>query len=266
MKITQSFMKSMRAYLAYDLCGNILKHCYVDGKEIDPTDSMNLGSYFEFISFGNLPKNKTVPKPEMMKSGNQMMSPYRVCHANSKFTLAYLDKMGLKIIKRGTRLTKGRYEGTIDLMLEATRTIKLDGVTIKKGEKIVIDVKYSGLMEDRYSQHGWMFSDIQKEYHGTQAKQYHFISGGLKFFFLVVQSNNKEGTDPMVKFFYIDLNEKAIENHLAEGNELMEQFEFHSKVGFSPLPKFNVCNQCQLRLTCKDRALYPEAEYVDLKS
>jgi hypothetical protein len=198
-KISQSLIKDMRSYLAGNQCGLIVKAKYIDDMtDLFTSDSMELGAYFEYILTGALPKSGKVPQPQYMQTPlkkkkpeeltiEDMLAPYRLAHANKDRVLAYWKNAGFVIAKDkktgkpmvGMRLTKGRHEGTIDVVLEATKKIKFsDGFTLKKGDRIIVDIKYSGFVGDNISYkniHGWQWSEEQKEYHGTQAKQYSYV-------------------------------------------------------------------------------------------
>ena len=278
-RISQSFIKNMRDYKAGLECGNIIKHQYVDGNLIDlQSDSMAEGSYFEFMWTTALPKNKKTPLPVYMKSPlknkaardlkvSDMDQGYRRIHFNSGYVKSVFDKLGLKIVSFGKLLVKGRHEGTIDIIALVTKSQEFGDVVWNVGDKIVIDVKYSGLLNDKWSRHGWMWSDIQKEYHGTQAKQYNYVSE-LPFYFFVVSSTNKEveGTfePPEIKFFHVPIDSHMTEVHLSEGNSLLEMLKFESEVGFKPRPEYGKCSKCSIREGCLDRFDFPRPSTVDL--
>jgi hypothetical protein len=286
-RISQSFMKTMREYLAKEECGNIVAHQYLEGKLLDrKSKEMAKGSYFEFLLSGALPKNGEMPKPEYMATPlknkkpqdlkvSDMTSDYRVVTVNADRVKKMLTvDLGLKIIHAGKKLTKGRFEGTLDLICECTKEIDFgNGIIWKIGDRIVIDVKYSGLLFDRWNKLGWEWSNIQKEYHGTQAKQYHYISG-LPFYFLVVSSTNKEedsedGSGKVVgptqaKFFHVPVDSHMIDMHLAEGNDMLARLQLESEVGLVPRPEYVRCQKCPLNEGCLDKHTFPQVEVVDL--
>lgn len=265
-RISQSFMKNFREYLAGDECGHIIKAKYVDGIEIElDSDSVHLGTYFEFITFGTLPKNGRPPQPGMMKSGKDMLAPYRKAHENSKRLKEYLQLMGLKVISAGKRLVKGRFEGTIDLEVECEREIHFsNGIVWRVGDRLVIDLKYSGLIDDWKSKHGWQFSNIQKEYHGTQAKQYHYVSGGKPFYFLVMQNNASEDEVADIRLIHTPVDSVMVELHLSEGNQLFDRFKTEELAGFVPHPSLSRCMKCKIREGCEDKHVFPHPSKVDL--
>lgn len=284
-RISQSFVKTMREYLAGEECGNIVKYQYIDGKLLDrKSESMAQGSYFEFIFSTALPKGGKIPMPEYMATPLKNKTPdkltvadmtvdYRRAHHNAAELKKFFTVMGLKIVKFGQRYVKGRFEGTIDLIVECQKEITFEnGVVWKVGDLLVIDIKYSGLLYDKWEKFGWMFSDLQKQYHGTQAIQYHYITN-LPFYFLVISNTNKEKENdagkkefgPMeMKLFRVPVDEHLIEMHIAEGNKLMEQLKFEAEVGLTPRPSFIRCSKCPLREICSDKHEFPHIIDIDL--
>lgn len=272
--ISQSFMKDMEDYLAGEQCGHIIKHKYVDQKELPGSDTMAIGAYFEFLVSGALPKNKVIPTPIYMASAKgmevrDMEQGYRRAHFNAKYVTELLGTMGLKIIGVQKKLTKGRHQGTLDLICEAQKDIDIGEVHLKKGDRIVIDLKYSGLINDKWSKHGWMWMPEQRSYHGKQAMKYHYISE-LDFYFLVCQSNNEEldknknlFKKPEVRFFKVNIGEEALEQHLALSNQLWDQFILDAELGFSVKPSLTRCNKCPLAEGCNDKFTYPRAETIE---
>lgn len=276
-RISQSFIKDYRDYVAGNECGNIIIEKYIEGRliEDDEPGAKDLGAYFEYIATGALPKSGKIPEPQYMQAPlkkkkaedllpEDMLSPYRKAYKSGMQFKQFIADIGLKIIEVGRKKTKGRFDGVIDLKCEVIEV--KPGYTWKVGDKIVIDLKYSGLVGDTVparNKHGWNWSPAQKEYHGTQAKHYHMITN-LPFYFLIFQSNQKEEDDPIIKFFYVPVDEHMIERHVIEANELYDKFVFESTIGFVPRPSYNKCIDCPLRDNCKDKHDVPVPVEVDL--
>lgn len=267
-RVTQSFIKAMREYIAGEECGNIIREQYIDGRLIDrKSEAMDEGSYFEYKLCGNLPKSGNVPEPLRTGKGELTMEYKRAEHNAEVVKKLLFETWGLKIVKKGVKLTKGNQEGTIDLMVECTMDVKFGDKLWKKGDRFVIDIKYSGLLYDKWEKFGWQWSNIQKSYHGTQAKQYHYITG-LPFYFLVVGNKNllKDGswqtTD--IKMFYTPIDEHMIEAHLDEGNDLLEKLKFYGADLLEARPSYSKCIKCPLRENCHDKHEYPHPVEVDL--
>lgn len=277
-------MKDMIAYQREEECGLILREKHVNGRLFDdPDGSMNLGSFFEFKATGGLPKGGKEPKPEMMQSGKDMTVKYRVAlknairlRGNPELGIpGMLQEMGLKIIHVQKKLTKGRFEGTLDLIVMVVKNRRFVQQTEdpqnpiiirwRKGDKFWIDLKYSGLLEDKWSKHGWAWTPIQKAYHGIQAKQYSFIADEMPGYFMVWQSNNAEAEISDVKLFHVPVSKDDIQEHIIKGNELFDQFQVMVKADlFLPHAEMKRCFKCPLKADCKWRRDFPHPQTVTL--
>lgn len=286
--ISQSFMKDMADYLSKNLCGNVLKAKWVDKIYPDePSDAQELGSYFEYRATGGLPKSGIIPQPKYMTSAinakrklagfdkytdqqiiehfkfgiTEMYEPYRIATRNAEIFKAYIERMGFKVVAFGKRVTKGDHEGTIDLILEAVRDIKFrNGRVLNKGDQTIVDMKYSGLIGERWTRFGWpsepaLWTPDQKRYNAFQARQYKYLSDGLPFFFWVTDPKN-EGNALLVEA--TGLNDFTIEQHLAEGRKMADDLALFVEIGFTPWPELKRCEDCPLKEKCADRQMYPE--------
>lgn len=302
-KISQSFIKDMRDYYTTfnPSCGNLIKAKYVDDRVMDEIEeddddepkaikSTDQGIYFEYvltkllIGKGTLPKSGITPRPRFYAKiqkeydalnekdkdnflfnpygDGTLLAPYKLAHLNADRVAEYFKLWGLKVIKAGRNLSKGKFGGTLDLMVECTKEIKFpNGHVWKVGYIFVIDLKYSGFLGDRgkWSKHGWQWNKIQRDYHGTQAKQYHYVAG-VPFYFLVCSSKN----DRDIKLFYVPVDKYMIDQHIKEGVYLFERFQVAAKLGFVARPEVARCAKCPLFGECKDKALYPHVEVVNL--
>lgn len=288
-RISQSMMKAVRAYLDGGDCGLVIKEKYIKGRLFDDASkAMKLGTYFEYILTGSLPKNGKVPQAEYMKSvlnANEkivknggvpkeltiadMYEPYREAHANKDMVLKMWAEMGLEIAKgkdgkplSGWTIVKGRFVGTIDVVLRATKDIVFaDGFTLKEGDLISADLKYSGLKDDRWSVHGWQWTPEQKRYHGTQAKHYKMLTGLEQTFWIVDPKGN------YVLFFRCVIDEQAIDAHIDEANELYKRLiELDELESLEPRPEVNKCADCVLFSECNFKHTFPHPVAVDLNN
>lgn len=273
-RISQSFIKDYQSYVDGEECGIIIREKYVNDRLLDdPTaepGAKELGSYFEFITFGTLPKSGIIPTPVMLANGKDMDAKYRLAHVNSKRVLALFHDLGLEYVEKGKKYTYGRHHGTIDLVCRCTKDVTFDtGVQWKAGDLIVIDVKYSGLIGETtpgWNKHGWRFTPAQKAYHGIQAVHYHMITH-MPFYFFVCQSNNKEGTLSDMRFFHIPVNENMVETHKIKANDLFDRFFVRATAGdLKPRPSLAKCQKCPLKDECSFRHTYPHPEIIDLNA
>lgn len=272
-KITQSFTKDAQDYFAGTLCGNIMKEKWVNERLIElDSKAAALGAYFEYYftllvtGKGTLPKDGKVPERGMYANGKQPLAPYALAEANAVRLKEYFELMGLKVLRAGVKLTKGRFEGTIDLMVECMKAIEFDaGKKWKVGDIFIFDLKYSGLLDDKWSNFGWIGllspgPHIQKDYHKVQAIHYSYIGGDYPFYYLVVSSTNEND----IGLFHVGVTEEISQQYRDEAAGLFEKFEFEAKIGFEARPSISVCNGCPLKGECKDKHTYPHPKEVVL--
>lgn len=273
MKISQSFIKDAVKYFSGDLCGNIMRERWVHDRLLD-TDSkaMHLGAYFEFqftllmTGKGSLPKNGEIPDPVTTQKGEKT-ADYKRADANALRLQRYFGDMGLNILHAGKKLTKGRFEGTIDLICECQKEIIFGTFNIvwRVGDIIVIDLKYSGLIDDNWNPMGWGImtrpgDNAQKDHHGIQAKQYSMVTG-YPFYYLIMPPSNEED----ILFLHVPVSEEMISDHVKGGNALMEKFEFEMQMGFEPRPEIKRCNACPLKAACTDKHTFPHPLTVETR-
>jgi hypothetical protein len=295
-RISQSLMKDVRGYLDGGSCGVLIREKWIKGRLLGvPSDAMELGMYFEYVLTGSVPKDGKVPEPRYMLSKikankgstvglgpDDMYEAYRSVHENVAVVNQYLAGMGLRIynalnggLAAGVKITKGRFEGLIDVILEAERDTEFDsGLKIKKGQLIVVDIKYSGLLEDKWNVHGWQWTPEQKKYHGTQAKHYFMLVNAkfagdklvwehnppIPFMFLVVDPGGK-----YVKIFHCQIDESAVMRHVEEGNALHDKLMYLFEMDLlEARPEVNKCAGCPLNMECAFKHTFPHPVNVDL--
>lgn len=291
-RITQSFYKDMLEYIDGGSCGHLMKKKWIDDELIElDSDNIALGAYFEYIftelmlgpGNGSLPKNGQIPRAEYyakslkviadlvakkLKGGagsvvinpwdknelgqsilgvDDMLAPYKLAHQNAEALASYFKLMGIEIVKAGKPLVKGRLEGTIDLIVKW------------EGELRVIDLKYSGLINERWSKFGWAWTEEQKKYHGIQAKHYHHITG-MPFYFWVVSSKNENEQ----KIFKITFSNGEIDKHVDEAIYLEKKLKYYDELGWIARPEIAKCKQCPLVNSCQDKATHPIPEEIIL--
>jgi hypothetical protein len=291
LRITQSLMKDIREYVSdAGSCGIWIRERWINGRQFDDeSKAMKLGTFFEYITTGSLPKNGKVPQPEFMKSEikknkgsieglgiQQMYEPYREAYENRQKLLDVWAQMGLVIARdkdgkpmSGVKVIKANplggpdHEGTWDVVLEATRDVIFgDGFQLKKGDRIIEDIKYSGMKDDYRTVHGWQWTDKQIKYHGTQGKEYSWL-GDMKypFFFRIVDPKGN-----YIVAFRMVISKEAIEAHLAEANYLYEKLMFLNSVdSLEPRPEYNRCLDCPLFNECEHKHTYPHPVKVTIE-
>lgn len=265
--VSQSMIKDVRRYVNKTLCGYVLKSKYITGDypvNGDDTKEKKIGRYFEYILTGATGRGGEVPKAEFTKAAltayrkdplrnrldtKGMTKPYQLAHKNAERVKKYFKEMKIRVIEVSIHLRKGGMEGTLDV------------IALYKGKRVVIDVKYSGLLEDKYNEMGWMWTPEQAKFHGTQALQYHILTS-LPFYYLVVSSSNEFG----IKFLDVQVDDFSVEQHMVEIEDTRKKMGFYMDFGFNPLPELVRCSKCPLKEQCDAKQTAPEPKKVYLVS
>lgn len=272
--ISQSIIKDVREYQKKNLCGYVLHSKYVSKtypRNGNDSPAKALGRYFEYILSGSLGIDGVVPEAEYKKTAlkgiksartpelaelkkkalkvSDMTKPYQLAHKNAERVKAYFVKMKIEIVKVNVRI-ENEEEGLVG---------NIDIIARYKGRLIVIDVKYSGLIDDKYNELGWQWTPAQKRFHGIQAIQYHKLTG-YEFYFLVVSNTNE--IDILFDAIFIGTWEK--EQHNEDVLRARKELKFITEFGAVPYPEFNRCAKCAIAEGCALRVDVPAERIIDL--
>jgi hypothetical protein len=289
MKISQSLLKGVFDYNQNKECGLLFKAKYIDGRYdlFPPSESQNLGAWFEYMATGSIPKNGDIPKAEYMKrakddDGNpRLASDYVVMLNQVKNFKQTMEHYGFEILRAGEDI-KVLYPdsletfgvevwltGTLDIRARATRDIytidrnRYKILVCEKDEEIIIDLKSTGLLDDRWNDFGWDIDNLHNKIKLiTQPIHYKYIeylktgtgSGtGLPFLFMLYSMKNPN--DARIIDFKID--ESAFDEHKKFINLGIKILLNYEKYGYKPLPSLSKCAECPLRDTCDYKVSVP---------
>jgi hypothetical protein len=248
MKISQSMMKSYVDYLNEKECGLLFKGKYID-KNVESVASgaMKEGIYFEYLATGALPRTNEIPKPELTSKGALTTAYERIPQAAELFK-RIIKHYKIKILKVGYTLSTDEMTGIMDVWGEWD------------GDKVIIDLKYSGLLDDKWNEMGW-------ETESLNMKDSLMIQG-VHYKLLVQEALGIEN----VPFYYFIFNSKdATDIKIIRQNVDPDKFYFHKQnvikmrssilremeTGFKAYPDYRKCKDCPLFATCPSRAEIP---------
>ena len=155
----------------------------------------------------------------------------------------YLSHWGMKIMKAGMKVAREGAHGNIDIIIQVdaehwdevvgsyvthdfgTDTMTFDSSAPRREECrwmdengvvhegcIVVDLKYSGLLYDKWNDAGWDLDRLAEKYDTIlQAKHYAWLTGGLPFFFWVFSSVDEDSRMIRVLFDDQTLNNHAVQ-------------------------------------------------------
>ena len=178
--INQSLVKDLIKYQNGTLCGLVFTNKWILNQFGGGTKSNSLGHYFEYQCTGALAKGESeAPKPEYTKKG-ELDSQFKIANQQAVFFHELIKRFGINLISAGDKvLADNKWIGTLDILAQwesIGNYIDFEFGEDNPEKKVIIDLKYSGLLEDKWSEFGW-HNDFLAKKQGTmlQAKHYKFL-------------------------------------------------------------------------------------------
>lgn len=241
MKISQSLLKTLFAYKTNAECGLVVKAKYVDGIQFPSTEAMELGNYFEYICTGSLARDGHTPVAKILKSGKMSVDYARMNKQKENFD-RIMSYYGFEIEETNYSFSSIHYSGIADIIAR------------RNGERCIIDVKTSGLINDKWSDFGWEEEAMEyKDKLLVQAVQYKMLAKeewGVKnipFFFFVFSTKNENEC----KIYEVICDEATLITHANNIDEARKYFEIENKKGWVAKPDMKRCSKCPLATDCQ---------------
>ena len=260
LKISQSLIKGYVDYLNEKLCGILFKAKYIDKDkraETPPSDAMKSGIYFEFLCTGALPKSGEVPKPEYAYAGTsreKLSAPYERVMRSVELFKKTIEHYNIKIIKAGLYLSSDDKDGVVDIYAEWD------------GKPVFIDLKYSGLIDDKWNEMGWDLESLNlKDSLMIQGVHYKILAkeclgiNDIPFYYFVFDSGNPD----YMKIIKQNVDESRIYQHALSIENIKRKLEGNLSYGFKAFPNLKSCNACPLNTDCEHATRVPLINEVD---
>jgi hypothetical protein len=253
LKVSQSMMKDFANYQQGQECGLVLKAKYVDKISFPSTDAMKLGQYFEYVATGGLPAygDGTPPEPELVYKGKpneKLSTAYERAYGSAQLFKALIKQFDIEIIEVGWKMQDDTMSGTSDLLVNWN------------GKKAIIDLKYSGLVDDKWNDMGWHQDFLsQKDKLMIQGVHYSILAEKIlgepvDFYFWVFAT--QEPRD--VRIFHELIDDTKIELHNRGVLKVKEGMTTLTKNNsWKPTPSLQKCMDCPLVDTCPSALLLP---------
>ena len=254
--INQSMIKDLIKYQKGEFCGLLFMNKWILHQYGKGTKSNDLGHYFEWLCTGALAKGETdAPKPEITKKG-EITADFQVAKKQSEYFHTLKAKYGFQLVSAGRKIiADDQWIGTLDI--EASWKSIFETYSHLKSEKnpnhiVIIDLKFSGLLDDKWSEFGWNTEMLPRK-QGTmlQAKHYKFLfwkeyGFNPPFFFFVFDSKEFG----RAKIIYVDIDEYELMAHERFLQKAKLYLEQQLEIGFKPLPNYETCIKCAYNQWC----------------
>lgn len=257
LKVSQSLMKALSDYLQGLECGISFKRKYITKEvEFTPSDAMKLGIYFEYEATGSLPKSGQVPEAEYVYKGKpieRLATEYERAKASAEYFKALIKFFDIKVLEIGYKMETETMSGVADLIVEWN------------GKKAIIDLKYTGLIDDKWQDHGWHKDFLsQKDNIMIQGVMYKMLAKeiygeDLDFYFWVFDSKNPLN----VRIIKEVVDENRYDQHVEAVNNTLAYLKNHiMSDDWTPRPELMRCAKCPCKPNCEYAVDYPMIEEV----
>lgn len=261
MQISQSLIKAYYDY-AMDgsaVCGLQFKAKYLDkDKRFDvSSDAMKLGMYFEYLATGSLPKSGVVPEPEKAYAGTareKLAAPYERAMKSAELFKKVIEAYGIKILEVGKHIGNDDIHGTIDIF------------ALWDGKEVIIDLKYTGLIEDKWHEMGWNAATLSnKDSIMIQGVHYKLLAydilgiEDIPFYYFVFDASDSDN----MRIIYQNVDESRTSSHRIVIENTRRGIQNSLRAGFKPRPSLKNCKYCPLNHECPHATTLPVIERVD---
>lgn len=257
MKISQSFVKEYSKYKQKRACGLQVKAKYIDGIKFPSSPIMELGNYFEFMATGCLPRSGEIPAPEMVYKGTakeKLSTDYERANASAEYFKKVIEHYKIEILETGKVITRENRTGILDIVAKFNNRL------------CVIDLKYSGLLDDKWNEMGWETESLPyKDNLMIQAVHYTILLAevcevdytDIDFYFFVFDSKNSNNA----KIVKVNIDPDAFESHLQVVDKVYEEVVLNNH-NFRAYPSLKLCESCPIANNCKHKIDVPNIEEV----
>ena len=247
-KVSQSIMKALEKLTKNKICGKKFEAMYLKNKSMPPTPPMQLGNWFEYTATGQLPRDGNIPLPKTLKSGKLGVDYVRMESQVENYK-NMIKENGFEVVNTGYAFHKNKLAtGISDVMAR------------KDGRLCIIDIKTSGLLDDRWNEMGWELESLEGK-HNLMVQAVHYktlaeeeFGEEVDFYFAVFSSKN-EYDCLLIK---VNIDEASMQQHyvgILKSHKYLGKME---KIGFSPSKKYRECVKCFLSNECEFAQKTPE--------
>jgi hypothetical protein len=258
-KISQSLIKAYQNYNTGEECGLFFKARYIDKDPeafVPMTDVIRLGVYFEYMATGSLPRDGVVPEPDMVykgKANEKMSADYERATKSAERFKKIIDKYGIIIKKTGVVLDDGECNGILDILAEWDN------------REVIIDLKYTSLIDDKWSDMGWNVDALsEKNKIMVQGVHYKMLAKNvwgiddIPFYYFVFSSKDPDN----IRIIEQNVDEVTAASHLVSISTLQQNLEYNFRFGFTAYPSIQKCSKCPINHKCEKAVDYPLIDQI----
>ena len=247
-KLSQSLCKALYKYKMGAECGILIEESYINKTNLPSSEAQELGNYFEYKATGQLPRDGHTPHAKTLKNG-KLTLPYQRIHKQVENYQHLMKRLNFEIEQTGYEFNNPKYSGITDV-IAIDNNIKSKDIYKKR---IIIDLKTSGLINDKWTDYGWADESIEEKdelliqaIHYKMLAKYEWGIDDIPFYFMVFSTKN----DWEYKVFRVNVDGDTYRQHYDNLLNIKTYLDQQLKIGFQPKPSLARYNGCALNKTC----------------
>jgi hypothetical protein len=261
-KLSQSLVKELYKYKLKEECGLRVEAKYVTKSvEFPSSEVQELGNYFEYKATGQLPRDGHTPEPILLKTGKPSIDYIRMDAQVENFKRV-MKRLNFSVEQTGFTFTNPKYSGIADIIAHDDNIKSKD--VMKK--RIIIDLKTSGLLNDKWNAWGWADESIEEKdelliqaIHYKLLAKYEWGIEDIPFYFMIFSNKN----DWEYKIFKVNVDEATLQQHYNNLLNIKKFLDDTMRNGWIPYPKYAVCRECPLSISlCNHATDIPKVQEV----
>lgn len=254
--ISQSLIKRLWEYEAGEECGMAIREIDIlKNYKREPSAAMKLGQYFEYLCTGQVLRDGSIPEEPLTSTGKPTADSKRASIQAENFNAILKDK-GMEIIDTSVVLQYEDLKAVLDAVVKTPQH-----------EEAILDIKYTGLLGDKWHEMGWTEGGYKFKHKLTiQPLFYKYVYWkiyGIKdipFMYAIHSSKNEFDYDIWeVGTTMFDNIIEEIEDNILTARTLIEKSE-----ALIPLPTRKRCARCPVFPDCPFREVVPITKSISL--
>jgi len=261
-RVSQTLLKALTAYHHEDIkdCGLKIVYQFFGKKVTKSSPAMKLGIYFEYQCTGYAPSPEQIPQAEKVyvnTSKEKLAAEYERANNSAWLFKEILKIHRIKVLKYAVELEHDGSRGLIDIIANVN------------GQDSIIDLKYTALIDDKFSEYGWHTASLPyKSMLMIQPIHYKYLAKQVygkeyPFYFFIFNSKNELDA----KLIRVNVQEEQMELHesvtIKKAKSYLNYY-FENPDKLEARPNYRRCMDCSFYNICDKKAVLPLIEDINI--
>ncbi len=272
LSISQSLLKDWDDYSKGLGCGLWFKARHIDKIKTKPTPAMLKGLRFEYLCTGALLRDGSIPPELLTKTGNISKTDNQKVEKQAERFKEAIEFYGVEILETSKIIEwecdDYKRKGVLDILAKIHKMpeFKENPNVYMKPFEAIIDIKSTGLLDNKFEQFGWALENLPFRNKLTeQPVDYKSIyrENGIKDipFYWFVHSNTNDIDSRIIE---ARVGDARIDEQIFKVKSAVKAIESELFLEFKAHPTVKRCFNCPLFKNCKEKITVPKVNIVEI--